>query len=208
MSWSEVQPVALADLEQLAAPPPPVDLTDAADVAQSLLAAARTEAELLRSQAVEDGRREGAEHARIEAAVALEPALSALAATAEQASALHDGLVEAAERRAAELGLAIAEKVVAGALGIEPDRVVDVVRGALRGILDGGRVVVCVHPDDVDIVRPAVEGHGSLGHIEIHEERRVARGGALVRTSQGEIDATAAAKLDRVRELVAAELSL
>jgi flagellar biosynthesis/type III secretory pathway protein FliH len=44
-------------------------------------------------------------------------------------------------------------------------------------------------------------------HMEVHGERRIARGGALVRTSVGEVDAQIEHKLDAVRALVAAELS-
>jgi flagellar assembly protein FliH len=90
-------------------------------------------------------------------------------------------------------------------LDVEPERVVDVVRGALRGLLESDRVVVCVHPDDIELVRAA--GLGSPDqHLEVHGERRVARGGALVRTSVGEVDARIDRKLDAVRALVAAEL--
>jgi flagellar assembly protein FliH len=118
---------------------------------------------------------------------------------------LRTEVAEAAEERAAQLALTIAEKIVAGALEIEPGRVVDVVRGALRGLLDGERIIVCVHPDDVELVRAA--GLGSPeAHLEVHGERRVARGGAVVRTSTGEVDAEIEHKLDAVRALIAAEL--
>jgi flagellar assembly protein FliH len=131
--------------------------------------------------------------------------VAALEQAVEQARALRDAMVEEAEGRAAHFALAIAEKVVAGALEVEPERVLDVVRGALRGLLDGDRIVVCVHPDDVELVRAA--GLGTLdAQVEVHGERRVARGGALVRTSVGEVDARIERKLDAVRVLVTAEL--
>ena len=115
-------------------------------------------------------------------------------------------IADAAERRAAEFALTIAEKVVAGALEIAPERVVDVVRGALRGLVDGERLVVCVNPEDVELVRAAGLDSPDM-HMEVHGERRIARGGALVRTSVGEVDAQIEHKLDAVRALVAAELS-
>jgi flagellar assembly protein FliH len=196
------QPVALADLEQLA-PPPSLDPVAAA---RAVVAAAHAEADGLRSTAVEEGRAEGLRLGREAAAAELTPAAAVLEQAVEQVRALQAGIVDSAEARAAELALAIAEKVVGGALEIEPQRVVDVVRGALRGLLDGERIVVCVHPDDVEIVRAA--GLGSLeAHLEVHGERRIARGGALVRTAVGEVDAQIDSKLDAVRALVAAELA-
>jgi flagellar assembly protein FliH len=88
---------------------------------------------------------------------------------------------------------------------VSPERVVDVVRGALRGLLGTERIIVCVHPDDIDLVRAAGLEHADA-HIEIYAERRVPRGGVLVRTAVGEVDGRIETKLDAVRALVAAEL--
>jgi flagellar assembly protein FliH len=86
-----------------------------------------------------------------------------------------------------------------------------VVRGALRTIVERERVVVLVHPDDLVLMREgAAELTASLGgieHLDVQEERRVARGGAILRTSFGEVDAGIATKLERARALVAEELA-
>jgi flagellar assembly protein FliH len=204
-TWSDRtragSPVALGELEQLAAPPP----QDPAEAARAVIEAAHARADELRAQAVGEGHAEGVRQGREVAAAELAPAAAALEEAVGAARALRDELVDGVEADAARLALAIAEKVVAGALEIAPERVVDVVRGALRGLLDGERIVVCVHPDDVELLRAA--GLGSPdAHVEVHGERRVARGGALVRTSVGEVDAQIESKLDAVRALVAAEL--
>jgi flagellar assembly protein FliH len=195
------RPVSLAALEQLAPPPP----DDPAAAAHTLIEEARAEADALRAQAVEEGRAEGLRLGREAAAAQLAPAVAALEQAAEASRMLRDELAESAEARAAQLALAIAEKVVAGALEVEPERVVDVVRGALRGLLDGERLIVCVNPDDVELVRDAGLGSPDM-HVEVHGERRIDRGGALVRTAVGEVDAQIERKLDAVRELIVAEL--
>jgi flagellar assembly protein FliH len=195
------RPVQLAELEQLAPPPS----QDPVAAARALIDNARAEAAGLRARAVEDGRSEGIRLGREEASAELAPAVAALEQALAEARAMRDAMLDQAEARAAEFAVTIAEKVVAGALEIEPERVVDVVRGALRGVLDSDRIVVSVHPDDVELVRAA--GLGSPeAHVEVHPERRVARGGALLRTAVGEVDAQIEGKLDAVRALVAAEL--
>ena len=72
-------------------------------------------------------------------------------------------------------------------------------RGALRRLVDRERVTILVHPDDLDLVRGASErlvGElGGIEHCDVQAERRVARGGAIVRTVEGEVDATLATKL-------------
>jgi flagellar biosynthesis/type III secretory pathway protein FliH len=193
--------VALSELEQLA-PPPSLDPVRAAE---AVIEAARVEANALRTQAVQDGFVEGMQRGREESAASLVPALEALRNAVDEAISARDAIVDGAEAAAARLAIAIAEKVVAGALEVAPERVVDVVRGALRGMLDGERIVVCVHPDDVDLVRSAGNELAD-SHIEIYAERRVTRGGALVRTSVGEIDARIETKLEAVQALVTAEL--
>jgi len=88
--------------------------------------------------------------------------------------------------------------------------VLDVVRGALRRLSERRRVTVLVHPDDLDVVRAAADGFatelGGIEHCEVQAERRLARGGAIVRTDEGQIDASIETQLARARELVAAEL--
>ena len=195
--------VLLSELEQLA--PPPL-LQDPRHTAEAVVEAARIEAGALRAQAVQDGLAEGLQRGREESAAALGPAIEALRGALEEAVRARDEIVDSAEARAAELAIAIAEKIVAGALTVAPERVIDVVRGALRGMLDGDRIVVCVHPDDVELVRSAGNELADA-HIEIFAERRVARGGALVRTSVGEVDAQIDTKLAAVQALVAGELS-
>jgi flagellar assembly protein FliH len=47
---------------------------------------------------------------------------------------------------------------------------------------------------------------GGIEHVDVQEERRVARGGTVVRTTVGEVDARIATKLDRARSAVEAQL--
>ena len=88
--------------------------------------------------------------------------------------------------------------------------VLDVVRGALRAIVERERVVVMVNPADLELVREGMADiAGALGgieHVDVQEERRVPRGGTVVRTAVGEVDARIATKLDRARDAVVAQL--
>jgi flagellar assembly protein FliH len=72
------------------------------------------------------------------------------------------------------------------------------------------RIAVLVNPADLDLVREAmggvVAGLGGIEHCEVQAERRVGRGGAVVRTPDGDVDAGLDAKLERAREVVQAAL--
>jgi len=171
--------------------------------AQADLAA---EAEAVRLAAREEGLLQG----RMEAEAQMASAIAALQQAAVDLAAERDRVAAAAETAAVELALKIAEQALAGAIAVRPDRVVDVVRGALRRLVDRERVTILVHPDDLDLVRSASErlvGElGGIEHCDVQAERRVARGGAIVRTVEGEVDATLATKLSRAREVLEEEL--
>jgi flagellar assembly protein FliH len=89
--------------------------------------------------------------------------------------------------------------------------VVDAVRGALRRLVERERVTVLVHPEDLDAVRDRapdlLSELGGIEHCEVQADRRVGRGGAVVRTADGEVDATLDAKLERAREVVRESLA-
>jgi flagellar biosynthesis/type III secretory pathway protein FliH len=190
-------------LEPLA---PPVSPANQADAVMDVLAEARAEADMLREAA----RAEGFAAGRADAVAALEPALAALTQAVADVHAQQAEAASQLERRAVELGLALARKIVAGALEVEPERVLEAVTGALRGIVERERVIVLVNPDDLEIVREAMDNLkaslGGIEHCEVQAERRVGRGGCIVRTPVGDVDARVETKLERAGEVVAAAL--
>jgi flagellar biosynthesis/type III secretory pathway protein FliH len=190
-------------LEGLAAGP----ALSPADAVMAALAEAQQEAEGLKTAARDEGFAAG----RAEALAAVQPALEALAAAADGLRAAQVEAADALERRSVDLGLALAQKIVAGALDVQPERVVEAVRTALRGIVERERITVLVNPDDMDLVRASLDqlraSLGGIEHCEVQSERRVRPGGAIVRTAEGEVDATLETKLARAREVLEHELA-
>jgi flagellar assembly protein FliH len=187
----------LAPLERAVVEPP-----SASDV----LAAAQADAAAIREQAFAEGYAAGLEEARDRTA----PAADALATAARELAALRHEAAHAAEAAAVDLALQIAEHALGAALAVQPERVLDVVRGALRRLVERERLVVLVNPEDLDMVRAGIgtlAGElGGIGHVDVQAERRVLRGGAVVRTAEGDVDADLATKLQRAREVLEREL--
>jgi flagellar biosynthesis/type III secretory pathway protein FliH len=205
---------AAFDFEQLDAPPasePAPSLESAAAQARALIAQAEAEALQIREQAREAGFEEGFAAGRASAREDLEPALAALSGAAGELAELKDAAAEAVEPHAVELAMHVADKVVAATLAVEPERVLDVIRGALRSLVERERLVLQVNPADLPLVRDGIDDvAGSLGgieHIDVQEERRVPRGGAMLRTTLGEVDARIETKLERARAVIEAELA-
>jgi flagellar assembly protein FliH len=179
--------------------------------AETIVNAALAEAEQIRELARAEGYETGRRAATVEAEERFESAFAAVGEALAQAREMRARTADQVERLAVELALQLAEKAVAGALAAQPERVVDVIRGALRCLVERERVVILVNPDDLETAREAtgdlVRALGGIDHCEVQEERRVERGGAIVRSATGEIDATVTTKLDRAREVLESELS-
>jgi flagellar assembly protein FliH len=192
-------------LEQLqpSAPPP-------RDSPAGILAEAYAEADRIREQARAEGHAEGLAHGRAEGLAETRAAAQALGAALIDLHAKAEDLAHAVERDAVELALALAAKIVGGALEVQPQRVLDAVAGALRRIADRRRISVLVDPADLELVSAAVgELQARAGGIELCEvqaDRRVRRGGAIVRTLESEVDVTIQTQLERAREVIRAEL--
>jgi flagellar assembly protein FliH len=165
------------------------------------LAAAEAEHEAELAGARAEGYDEGLAAGRAEVSTAAR-ALASAAGQLDEASA---AAAAEAEPVAVELALRIAQKVLDGELEARPELVLGVVRGALRRLTEPLPATLLVNPEDAELVRASIADfsveHGS--ELTVREERRVQRGGCVVRTQAGEIDAQITAQLERAAKVVA-----
>jgi len=107
-----------------------------------------------------------------------------------------------------ELALDVARQVVAGELAARPDRVLDVVNLALKQMAETQRESrLLLNPDDAVLVRPHLEGVLDKSRLRIVEDARIARGGCLIETSQGDLDATLQARWRQVVQVLGSNLN-
>lgn len=175
-----------------------------------LIARAQAEAEAVRAQAREAGFQEGFAEGRAQGEAATQSAASALASALDQELAQREQMGLALAHDAVDLALELAAKIVHGVLEVQPERVVEVIRDALRPIADRRRITILVDPADLELVTASIEAlraqAGGIELCEVQADRRVGRGGAIVRTSEGEVDACVATQLEKAREVIVAEL--
>jgi flagellar assembly protein FliH len=203
-SESAAATIAAYTFRQLEAPAGSV--RDVADV----LSAAHSDAEQIRLAARAAGEAEGRAAGLATARAEMEPALQAVAAAAQTLGALRDQVISEVEHDAVALALRLAEQIVAGAIEVAPERIVDIAAVALRRIRDRRHVTLVVNPADLELVSESVTRLqaelGGIEHLNVQSDRRVGRGGVLARTDEGEVDASIETQLSRAREVVAAEL--
>jgi len=101
-----------------------------------------------------------------------------------------------------ELALESARKMVAGT-AISEEMIDAVVREALKQVEDTGEVIVQLHPDDLALLRKQkakiLEGAPDCGPLRFVGSEEVSRGGCLVQTRFGIIDARRETKLEQLR---------
>ena len=185
----------------------PVTVSEIGDA----LAAAQREAEHLREQGRSQGYAEGHAAGLAEAREQALPAVAAIAQTGAEFAALRHELIAGLEQDAIAFAFDLAEHILAGALAVEPERVLDVARHTLRRLSDRRHVTLIVNPEDLAMLTEAVPELqaelGGIDHLAVQSDRRVGRGGAIARTEAGEIDAGIAVQLAHARELVATALA-
>jgi flagellar assembly protein FliH len=175
------------------------------DRAAEMVAIAQANATEIERRAREDGYEAGRAEVISRAEEEIEGPRQAIHAAAEAVYAAQSELAAAVELRTIEFAIAIAERILGAALAVQPELVCEVVGGALRRALSRDRLVIDVHPDDVDVVRTwlgAREDEDAAESITVRAERRVVRGGCVVHTAEGEIDGQLSEQLVRAEQVL------
>jgi flagellar biosynthesis/type III secretory pathway protein FliH len=139
-------------------------------------------------------------------AAGLQAAEQAAARMLQQLSALvgqvhenHSTFFRAAERQVVDLALQIAQKVVEREIENMPDLAVNVIRAALEEMDARTAVRVRINPDDEELLRrrwsQVVPTGLSPQQLEVVVDDRVQAGGAIIETTQGQVDAQLDTKL-------------
>lgn len=160
-----------------------------ASTSDPLQSAANAEAELaaLREAARAEGYAEGMTAGRIEG----EQACGRMKQLVESFSTTLDNLDFRLADMVLELALDVARQVIAGELAVHPERILDVVNLALKQMAETSREArLLLNPDDAALVRPHLDQVLDKNRLRIVEDVRMVRGGCLIETSQGDLDAT------------------
>jgi flagellar assembly protein FliH len=145
----------------------------------------------------------GYEEGRAAAAAAAEESMAesvrrlmALAANVQESNT---AFFRSAERQVVDLALQIAQKVVEKEVENMPDLAINVIRSALEEMDARTAVRVRVSPDDEELLRrrwsQCVPSGVAADRIELQADEKVQSGGAIIETTQGQVDAQLETKL-------------
>ena len=121
-----------------------------------------------------------------------------------------EALKEAIEPEYIRLVCACVEKIIGHELLSKPDAIVGIVRNALKDATQQREINVRVHPADADVLRKnnrrLVDVLARANAIEIREDPSVARGGCIIVTELGTIDASLERQLTALETVLEEEL--
>ena len=180
-----------------------VDVESAEAEAQAIIA----EAEVRRDQILQDAWNEGYHAGRAEVIGQVTGTLSMIE---HMVTAMAEEIAQLPERLAPEvtgMALEVAARIVRAELSVRPERVAEVVRGAIRRASDRERMVVHVNPADLDVVRDASASFtaqiGGITRLDVVDDPRIPSGGCVVETGSGDIDARLSSQFTRLAEALA-----
>lgn len=127
-----------------------------------------------------------------------------LARIVEGLSTFKESLFKPCEKEMVDLTIAISKKVVQRELELKKDSVIDAVRTALAAVIAGGDIVIKINPKDMEVLLQhknelARYGDGVKG-VKLEPDEGVSKGGCLVDTNFGEIDASIDSIMGEIEE--------
>jgi flagellar assembly protein FliH len=151
-----------------------------------------------------EGRQQGCEQARQELQAQLEQLVSSWTEAVASFDAQRNDLLLAAREEILDLALAMGRKITHRVIEADRTVVTDQVAGALALVTEASAITVSVHPQDKPLVDETlgevVERIGLSAHVELSVDERVGRGGCVVTTGKGRVDASVDRQVERIVE--------
>jgi flagellar assembly protein FliH len=177
----------------------------AAQHAREVVDRAVAQAAQIEAEAQERGHAEGIVSGRAAAEAQAADAIGAIQELVESVRAQRHLVIESAEPEIVRLAMAIAERIVHQQISIDPNVIVESVRHALTRLANREIITLRVNPADLETIRKHREefaNSNEIEHLRIIEDQRVDRGGVIIETEAGTIDAKVATQLREARRVL------
>ena len=120
------------------------------------------------------------------------------------------GIYLNAEKKTVNLALAIAKKVVCHEIATNKEVVLNVVKEAVKKVVDHGRIIIKISPSDLQFIKNSDHGFlnfvDNIENITFEEDETISDGGCVIETDFGNIDARIERQFQVVEEAFKSEL--
>jgi len=155
------------------------------------------------SKGYSDGIKEGAEGERKK----LFQVAEVLANAMKELDRLKKEILEGNEEKILNLVFAVAEKVIHQEVKTNKDFVYDVLKSAIKQVIDKEGIKVRLNPEDyrylLEINPGIIDSFDDIRNMSFVEDNSIGRGGVVIETSSGEVDARLDQQLHEVRKALA-----
>jgi len=145
----------------------------------------------------QEGFREGEAAGRSRAAAEAQPALEKLARSIEEVARLRPRLLRESEAELVELAMGIARRILRRELSVDAEALQGLVKGALEKLSAREICRIRAHPELEPGIRRCLERESQSG-IQVIGDATLERGGILVETSRGKLDASLETQLAEI----------
>jgi len=119
---------------------------------------------------------------------------------------LRESLVKEMEKDIVELAIKVAEKVINKKIEEEPELVSNYLIELLPKIEQAKNITIWINPNEIEYVRLSKEKFKNLvediENINIAPDSRIEKGGCIIETNFGKIDARISTKLEVLKEII------
>jgi flagellar biosynthesis/type III secretory pathway protein FliH len=179
-------------------------LQEAQDEATRYLTSAREQAVAITAAAHEQGFKEGEAAARQALMAQLTPVLGAFQQAIAEIGHLRALVLRQAEEDIIALAFQLARKIIRYEVREHREALATTLKCALEQVVEQDQIVVRVHPEDLQYATEITEerGHvrGDLKTLTVQGDTSIGRGGCVVETSLGTIDARIEAQFDELEQ--------
>ncbi len=183
-------------------------LGDARESALGLVEDAQRRVAEIESEAKDAGFEQGQGDGRAAAQAEMDEMLETMRGLVEMARVERHKIIEGAEPELVRLSVAIAERILNQHVALDAGAVLEMTRSAITRLVNRETVTVRVNPADIETMRHNRErlmAMNDIDNMRVIEDQRVDRGGVVIETDAGTIDAKVSTQLREVRRLLAVE---
>jgi flagellar assembly protein FliH len=180
------------------------ELKDAQEQAAAILGKAKAEKESIEMEAYRKGLEQGQAQGQMVAVKKMEPLLDTLARTIDDLKKMRQFIIEKHQDQILEILSLIAEKVIHRQIHLCPEIVLETVKAACTYLTETDEIHLRLHPSDFEYLRDIerILARHLDGDRNIHfvEDATLDRGGVIIDTEFGEIDASIRSQIEHMKE--------
>ena len=141
---------------------------------------------------------EGEAKGRLLAAEELKPVLARLSNTILQVADSRASFIRQTEADVVKLSMAVARRILHRELTIDPGSIAGLVKAALEKLQSDVVARARVHPELAATVRATIEQSGRRASVEVVADASLERGGVVIETNRGSLDASIETQLREI----------